>query len=117
MKRSSIEPVNDDTVTDIEKNLPLDDKMFFNDKNAEFFNDMNNTICDVEETSMEIQWKNFHRCKSRITFVLQFIAVISVQGIIFLILLGDRPFSDDKFSPKFLTFNVYIVERVSIDQP
>ena len=79
LKRASIEPVNDDPVINIEKSLPLDEKMSFYGKMGDFSkNDINNM--SVEASTLETQWANFHRCKSRMTFMFQFIAVISVQG-------------------------------------
>ena len=82
LKRASIEPVNDDPVINIAKSLPLDEKMSFYGKMGDFSKkDMNNM--SVEASRLETQWANFHRCKSRITFLFQFIAVISVQGEIY----------------------------------
>ena len=63
-----------------EKNLPLDEKMSYDDYKTYSGND--DLIQTSKETdTFEIQWANFHRCKNRITFALQFVTVISVQGM------------------------------------
>ena len=63
-----------------EKNLPLDEKMSYDDYKIDSGNA--DLIKISEETnSLEIQWADFHRCKNRITFAFQFVAVISVQGM------------------------------------
>ena len=78
MNRVSIEPINDDPVATVEKDLPLDEKMSLHGEKSDFSQkDINKS---VEANTLETQWANFHRCKSRITFLFQFLAVISVQG-------------------------------------
>ena len=77
----SIEADSDDrSIINVEKNLPLDEKMSYDDYKIDSGND-NLIQTSAETNSMEIQWADFHRCKNRITFVVQFVAVISVQGM------------------------------------
>ena len=79
LNKISIASENDESIK-IETKLPLDEKMSIEDFEASFQNkDLVGTNAGSE--SLERQWAQFHRCKNRITFVCQFIAVVSVQGI------------------------------------
>ena len=70
---------SDQSIVNVDKNLPLDEKLSFDDyKNSLWKEDI---IGNSEETnSVETQWAEFHRCKNRITFALQLVSVLSVQG-------------------------------------
>ena len=70
---------SDQSIVNVDKNLPLDEKLSFDDyKNSLLKKDM---IGNNEETnSVETQWAEFHRCKNRITFAFQLVSVLSVQG-------------------------------------
>ena len=81
LNKVSIEADSDDrSIINVEKNLPLDEKMSYDDYKIDSGDD--DVIQTSEETdSFEIQWANFHRCKNRITFALQFVTVITIQGM------------------------------------
>ena len=65
---------SDQSIVNVDKNLPLDEKLSFDDYK-------NSLIGNNEETnSVETQWAEFHRCKNRITFAFQLVSVLSVQG-------------------------------------
>ena len=75
----SIELDNDHSKDNIEKKLPLDEKMsldFF--KTDPWKEDIIGS--NTETNSLQIQWAEFHRCKNKITFAFQLVAVVSVQG-------------------------------------
>ena len=81
LNKVSIESENDQSVKrTLENNLPLDEKMSIGDNGAFLKNDFAKP--NAESYSLEDEWAQFHRCNNLITFVLQFIAVISVQGIL-----------------------------------
>ena len=75
----SIELDNDHSKDNIEKKLPLNEKM-----SLDFFKTdpwKENIIgSNTETNSLQIHWAEFHRCKNKITFAFQLVAVVSVQG-------------------------------------
>ena len=83
LNKVSIEADNDDqSKINLEKNLPLDEKMSYEDYKIDSGNQSDDLLKISEEINpFEIQWADFHRCKNRITFAVQFVTVISVQGM------------------------------------
>ena len=80
MNEVSVELDNDHSKDDLEKKMPLDEKMDQDDyKTDEWKDDM--IEINAETKSLETQWAKFHRCKNKITFLVQLVAVLSVQGI------------------------------------
>ena len=80
MNEVSVELDNDHSKDDLEKKMPLDEKMDQDDyKTDEWKDDM--IEINAETKSLETQWAEFHRCKNKITFALQLVAVLTVQGI------------------------------------
>ena len=76
----SIELDNEPSIDNTEKKLPLDEKMSLDYyKNDQWKEDMIGS--NTETKSLEIQWAEFHRCKNKIIFTLQLVAVVSVQGM------------------------------------
>lgn len=79
MNEVSVELDNDHSKDDLEKKMPLDEKMDQDDyKTDEWKDDM--IEINAETKSLETQWAEFHRCKNKITFVIQLVAVVCVQG-------------------------------------
>ena len=76
----SIELDNDPSKDDLEKKQPLDEKMNLGDYKTDQW-DGHMIEINKESKSLETQWAEFHRCKNKITFALQLVAVLSVQGI------------------------------------
>ena len=76
----SIELDNDPSKDDLEKKQPLDEKMNLGDYKTDQW-DGHMIEINKESKSLETQWTEFHRCKNKITFALQLVAVLSVQGI------------------------------------
>ena len=75
----SVELDNDHLKDDLEKKPPLDEKMDPDDyKTDQWIENMIGT--NTESKSLETQWAEFHRCKNKITFLLQLVAVLTVQG-------------------------------------
>ena len=75
----SIELDNDPSKDDVEKKQPLDEKM---DQDAYKTDQWNENMIgtNTETKSLETQWAEFHRCKNKITFLAQLVAVLTVQG-------------------------------------
>ena len=71
---------NDHSKDDLEIKPPLDEKIDLDDYKTDQWNDNVNEITK-ENKSLETQWTEFHSCKNKITFALQLVAVLSVQGI------------------------------------
>ena len=79
MNKVSEESDNDHSKDEVEKKQPLDEKMDQDDYKTDHWNDDIIEI-NTESKSLETQWTEFHRCKNKITFALQLVAVLSVQG-------------------------------------
>ena len=79
MNEVSIGLDNDHSKNEVDRNKPLDEKMDQDDyKTDEWKEDM--IEINAETKSLETQWAEFHRCKNKITFALQLVAVLTVQG-------------------------------------
>ena len=70
---------NDHSKDNIEKKLPLDEKMSLDYFKADPWKE-DIIGSNTETNSLQIQWAEFHRCKNMITFAFQLVAVVSVQG-------------------------------------
>ena len=80
MNEVTVELDNDHSKDDEDKKTPLDEKMDQDDYKTDHWNDDIIEI-NAETKSLETQWAEFHRCKNKITFAIQLVAVLLVQGI------------------------------------
>ena len=79
LNKVAVESNNDHSKDDEDKKPPLDEKMDQDDyKTDQWKEDM--IEVNAETKSLETQWAEFHRCKNKITFALQLVAVLTVQG-------------------------------------